>query len=282
MRIHVLYLLLTAAGGVHGASIPFLQDAFFRPTRRNDVDEATVFNGTCDECLCKALDVNASYVALNCFDNHTCQLFPTLRTPCEIPRSTGAQLYFLQGVPSTTRQYCIPNITEIVNRLKNATPKVISLSFQVGGLGYDETKPNEAVVIGVESGYLHWFNPINMTSLRNQTIATSLTIALHNNNIFTGRDTDPTIHILDERNLAPVTNITYPSLNQVRKFIFLNNGRTIVVPTQSNFSVTILDVQSPTLHTIQVSIASTVLLITTLVAGNCLSIISPARCGEGQ
>jgi hypothetical protein len=217
MCIQLLHLLLTAVLEVHGVSIPFLHDVFFRTNRRKDVDESTVFNGTCDDCLCKTLDLNANYVALNYVGNHTCQLFPSLPMPCEIPRSTEAQLYFLRGVPSNARQYCMPNITELVNRLKNVTPIVMSLSFEAGGFGYDKTKPSEAVVIRARSGDLHWFNSIDLTLLRNQTINFRLTIALHNNTVFTGKDRDPHVPILDEQTLAPRANITYPSLSQVRK-----------------------------------------------------------------
>ena len=222
------------------------------------------------------------YVALNCFPNNTCQLFPTFPVSYQVEGSVGAQLHFVKGIFPSPSRCCIRNITELINRLKSAAPTEVPLSFEAAAFGYDEANPNEAVVIGVNSGNLYWFNPIDMTFLRSQTIDSSLTIALHNHSILTGTDGTSVIYVLDDQTLASRASITYPSLDQVRKFIFLNNSQTIVVPTQSKKSVTFIDAQSPTQYTVQVGIASTLLFIMILAEGNCVSLIDPTWCSEGQ
>ena len=254
MRTPPFYVLIALVVHVHGSALPFIRNVFLRPGEARDANGTVMFNGTCDECMCKVFndDTTAHSVALNCFSNQTCQVFLNFPLSYKLQDSVGARVYFLQGVFPSPSQCCMPNITELINRLKNTTPVVVPLSFAPGAFGYDETEPSEAVVMGLNSGDLYWFNPIDMTSLRNQTSDFREKIALHNHSIFTGNDGDPTIHVLDESNLAPVANITYPSLNQTRKFIFLNNGQTIAVTTQCNHSVTFINVQSSTQYTVQV------------------------------
>ena len=52
----------------------------------------------------------------------------------------------------------------------NTTPTVVSLSYELGAIGYEEARPDRAVVIGSGTGDLYWFNPWNMSFIKNQTI----------------------------------------------------------------------------------------------------------------
>ena len=292
MNVQLLYFLvaLTLAVHVHGSAIPFVQNIALQRKTWGVTNKTVMFHGTCDECLCKVLSssTTANSAALNCFANQTCQLFTTFPVSYNLQPSVGAQLYFLQGIFPSPSQCCMSNIVELIDRLNSATPVVVSLSFSPTTFGYDEANLSEAVVIGAYSGDLYWFNPIDMIFLRNQTISFRETIALHNHSIFTGKGGDPTVHILDQQTLAPLANITYPSLNQVHKFIFLNNGQTIVVPTQSNLSVTFINVQSPTQYTVQVRVSavlrcvSSVSLAVTLSGRSSLSISGCSWGREGQ
>ena len=253
MHAQLLLCLIVLAAEIHGTSFPYIQGAFLEPNGGSNADPTVLFNRTCEQCLCEAFtdNITADYAALNCFANQTCQLFPRIPPSYTIQRSPAAQLYFLRGSVRDPRQCCTLNITVLINRLKNATPVVVPLAFQAGAFGYDDTKPNEAVVIGASSGNLYWFNPFNLIFLRNGTIASSNTIALHNHSIFTAYDNNPTMYMFDDSTLALSGNITYPSLKILRKFLFLNNGQTIVVPTQFNNSITMISVQSTTQYTVQ-------------------------------
>ena len=290
MRPPIFDVLIALVVHVHGFRLPFIQDVFLSPDRAIDANKTEIFNGTCDECMCKAFSngTMANSVALNCFANQTCQLFPTFPVLYNLRTSVGAQVYFLQGTFPYVCQGCMPNITELIDRLKNATPVVVPLSFGPGTFGYDETDPSKAVVIGLYSGELYWFSPKNMTSLRNQTSDFRETIALRNHSIFPGKDDYPTLHILDKQTLAPLANITYPSFWQIRKLIFLNNSQTIVLPTQYNHSITFVNVQSPTQYTVQVRMlpvlrcVSSILFPLTLPGRTPFPTIESARCGEGQ
>jgi hypothetical protein len=149
----------------------------------------------------------------------------------------------------------MPNITELINRLQNAVPITMNLTFQPSGFGYDEAIPTEAVVIGYNPGILYWFNPLTTMFIRNESINTSLTITSYNNQTFTAIDGVPTIYIRDKQTNNYLASVTYQILSKIRKLIFINDGQTAVAPTQSNNSVTFLNVNSPINYTLQVTIS---------------------------
>ena len=252
----VLLLFIAAVVKIHGMSIPFVRDFALRPIRTQYANKTTTINGTCDACVCQAFRDNtlANNVALNCFPNNTCQVFPSFPPSYKLQPLATAQLYFLRGIFPNASRCCMPNVTEIVSRLMNTTPTVVQLSFTLASIGYDEARPDRAVAIGWSTENLYWFNPWNMSSIKNQTINGHATIALHNNSIFSANDNSTTVIVLNEQTLASVTNITYPSLSKVRKFLFMNNSRTIMATTKQNTSVTVLDMVFPNQLTVRVSI----------------------------
>ena len=93
-----------------------------------------------------------------------------------------------------------------------------------------------------------------MSSIQNQTINGSRAIALENGSIFTTIDNSTTVIVLNEQTLNVVANITYSSFSKVRKFLFMNDSRTVMVTTKDNKSVIVLDVISPNQLTVRVSI----------------------------
>ena len=252
----ILHLLLIAtAVRTHGLSVPFVQDIVLKPTGTQFEGVTSLMNGTCDACLCQVFrnDTIANNVALNCFPNNTCQLFPTFPPLYKLQSFASAQLHFLRGILPNASQCCMPNITELISRLQNVTPTVVQLNYTLGAIGYDEARPDRAVIIGRDSGDLYWFNPWNMTFIKNQTINGHRSIALHKNSIFTTIDGSETVTVWADPTLASIANITYPSFNRTRKFLFMNDSQTIMLTTQDNKSVTILDVVSPTQFTVRVS-----------------------------
>ena len=255
MHTGVFFALLIKVVEIHGLSLPYIQDVALQPIGTRYVNKTTTINGTCDECKCKIFGGNSSAnnVALNCFPNNTCQLFLTFPVSYKLQYSATARLYFLRGIFPNASRCCMPNITELVNRLKHTTPTVVQLSYTLGAIGYDDTRPDRAVVIGWDTGDLYWFNPWNMSTVKNQTINGHRSIALQNNSIFTAIDYNATVTVFVDPTLASVANITYPSLQRVRKFLFMNNSRTIIATTQDDQSVTFIDVVSPTQFTVRVS-----------------------------
>jgi hypothetical protein len=252
MRVIIIYFLLPFIIKANFISIPFIQNVFLYSVLNTNVSVS--INKTCQECLCEIFNPknNTKYVALNCFINETCQFYQDFPLSYKLNPSDGAQLYFVQNIFPNASQCCMPNITEVMIRLKNTLPTMINLTFQPSALGYDESKPNELAVIGYSTGYLYWFNPINMTFIRNSSLNASLTIALQNNSMYTAHNGVPIIYVRDSETNNLLTYINYSSLTQIRKIIFMNNSQSMIISTQNSQSLTVFDIYSSTNYTIQV------------------------------
>jgi hypothetical protein len=148
---------------------------------------------------------------------------------------------------------CQPNFTEILIRLQTVIPETINLTFSPGAFGYEENQPDEAMVIGMGTGDLYWFDPFNLTFIRSGSVWTALSIVLYNGSLFTSIGSIPTIYVLDSQTMTSITNITYPNLSETRKYMFLNDGKTMIATTQNNMSLSVFNVTSPTDYNFQVN-----------------------------
>ena len=252
MLVAFFYLLVMFIIPADGIFIPFVQDVFLQALSLNQPNITLRFNSSCQQCLCETV-TSTENTALNCFPNSTCQFFVDFPLSYKLKASVGTKLFFLRNEYPNASQCCMPNVTELINRLKATTPTVVDLAFEPSAFGYDEKQPSEAVVIGWNPGSLYWFNPLNIMPLRNSSINAGLTIGLHNNLTFTATDGISNIGVSDSWTNSLLATISYSSFNQVRKFVFINDGQTMIVPTQNNFSLTFIDVVSSTSYSIQVN-----------------------------
>ena len=80
----------------------------------------TIFNSTCDQCICSALANHSA--ALNCFpNNNTCELFDRVPIRYRLQPVGQAQLYFPRGSLPNASQCCMPDLNELLKKLNNAT-----------------------------------------------------------------------------------------------------------------------------------------------------------------
>lgn len=252
MYVAIYSLLLVSLPQIFGRSVPFIQNSFLQPAINSSLNVTVRSNISCDECLCQELFSN-NYLLLNCLQNRTCQFFPIFPLTYRIKSSNGSRVYFLQNQFPNASQCCMPNITELLIRLKTNTPTTINLAFQPGSFGYDKAKPFEAAVAGFGAPFLYWFNPITTASLRIFSIpAGSYSLTVYKNQTFTAISGTPLINIRDSQTNNYLGNINYTSLNQVRKLVFINNDQTLVVPTQSYYSLTIFKINSSNNYIFQV------------------------------
>jgi len=248
-----IFLLLISK--ISGTSIPYIQNVILEASTQPNLNITVLFNRSCQECLCQEVILNnSSNLALNCFQNGTCQIFQTFPLSYNITSSPGSQLYFLQSRFPNPSMCCMPNITELLTRLQSAAPIIMNLPFNPAAFGYDPTDPYVAAVIGWDLPIIYWFNPFTMEFIRNSTGNASLTLALHNNRTFTALGGTPTVYIRDSQTSDYLAQFSYPSLEQVRKIIFINNGQTAIIPTQTNNTLTFFNVSSPLTFIYQVII----------------------------
>ncbi|CAF1397138.1 unnamed protein product [Adineta ricciae] len=231
-------------------SIPYINNVYLQPIGISNWTLTKRLNISCEQCLCEQFTV--SYLALNCFANNSCEFFSNFPKSYKLISSNESRIYFLQNQYPNESLCCMPNVTELLLRLQNASPIALNLSFAPSGLGYDPNYPSEAAVVGWWSSPASlWFNPITMTAIENNSLSTSLTVTLYNNEMFTAVDGTPRIHLRNKLTNVYIGNLTYSTLNQVRKIIFINDGQTMIVPTQQNKSVTIFNFYSSSNYSIQ-------------------------------
>ena len=130
---------------------------------------------------------------------------------------------------------------------------MINLSFQPSAFGYDENRSDKAAVIGANQASIYWFNPINLAFQRNASVWTTVTLALHNDQVLISRDYVSTIYVLDREARQQITNVTDGRLLRTRKYIFLDNGRTMIATAQTGNGIALFNVHQDTNYTFQVS-----------------------------
>jgi hypothetical protein len=254
--IIITYFLLFSIVNLDAVSIPSIQNIFLKPLSGMNFTNSMYLNKTCSQCLCDFLNLinNTVYIALNCFTNNTCQFFQTFPVIYKLEAFSGAKLYFLQSIFPNSSKCCMPNITDLLNLLQNATPIIANLSFMPSAFGYDENIPNEIAIVGRLGAYVYWFDAFNLTFLRSHWIQnTSLSVALRNNSIYTAVDQVSGINVYNTQTNNLTVNINNSILFSLRKYIFINNDQNMVVTAQTNKSLVIFNINSPTNYTFQVN-----------------------------
>lgn len=239
----------------NNVTIPYVQDVILKPLNDNNVQTFILINTTCKQCLCEVFNGsnNSFYWALNCFPNQTCQLFTSYPQTYKVPVLSGARLYFLQNRFPNASSCCMPNITPLLDRLKNATPLVLNLTFETAVMGYSDTNPNEMAFIGRYGGWVYWIDPTTLTSIRNTSVVNaSLSLAAHDDFIYTATDGTVGVKVRHRLNGTLITAITHPLLTKVRKYIFMNNGTRMIVTAQDYQLLAVFDIHSSTNYTFRV------------------------------
>ena len=252
-----LTLLLFTFAGIHALpSVLFVRNVTLKPLNAYQLSTTIRFNMTCDQYLCDLYKSGnmSSYLAFNCFSNYTCQFFTIYPRTYSLPPSPGARLYFLQNRFPDPSTCCMPNTTELLDRLKNATQRIANFSFELAALGYDETEPDQMALIGRNGTSVHWFHPKTLASIENMSVGdSSMSVAVHNGLVYTALDGTPVLNIHHRLNGILIHSINHSLLGKVRKCIFMNNGTRMIVASQEpTQSLVVFDIHSPANYTSRV------------------------------
>ena len=191
----------------------------------------TLYNSSCDQCLCSAL-ANAS-VAVNCFlNNNSCQLFAKMPISYRLQPNSQAILYFTNKTLPSPSQCCMPNTTQLIQKLHNAT-----------NVSVDLTSPRCLVIddhgflVTVQEYQLNFkrFHRDNLTLIDTTTFSNYSmgTVAYHQGAYFLGTQSD-VILIVNSSSLSVINTFTAPGINAVRDMIFLHDGQTMVAASGNN------------------------------------------------
>jgi hypothetical protein len=159
---------------VKSISIPCINNTILRSVYNSN--SILINNRSCDQCLCYS---NFSYPALNCFSNNSCQLFYSFPRTYHMEPMSGTRLYFPQQVFPNATQDCMPNIDDLLNRMRsvNLTSANISnpLELIIDNHGY-------IAAVDQSLNSLSSFNTTNLNRIDNIPIETTSQMAIAYNN----------------------------------------------------------------------------------------------------
>jgi hypothetical protein len=222
----VISLLLIVS--VTSIRIAFIQNITLIPL--SDYNNTIITNGTCFECLC--LLFSSSYSALNCFSNNTCCFYTTFPRRYQLQQTPKALLYFpIQYVPEPS-QCCMPNISLLLNKLRNSTAIYTNVlsprSLMLDNQDYLTT-------VSYQAASLYRFNISNLHQINFTYTFSSgpVSNALQDGVYYVGLDSNY-ITIVNSSSGVLLNSITSSLLNGPRGIILLDGGQMMVVSSVFN------------------------------------------------
>ena len=207
---------------------PFMQNVALIP--RFPTNFTTVYNASCDQCLCSAFA--NSPAAVNCFSNNTCQLFSYVPTSYQLQTDAASILYFTGTSLPSPSQCCMPNTTLLIQKLQNATIQSVNLSsprcLVIDDHGF-------LVTVQEIGSHLSRFNPHNLSLIDSTTFSGHFmeNIAYHQGAYFISTQNN-SILIINSTNLNLINKIIVAGSDGVRDMMFLEDGQTMVVASANN------------------------------------------------
>ncbi|CAF0877808.1 unnamed protein product [Adineta steineri] len=232
VMLHIcIYYLILPILLINSGQIPYINNTII--ISRIPLNTTLIINVTYDRCLCLS---SLSYPAFNWFPNGTCQLFSVFPITYRIQITTGARLYFPQKTYPNASQCCMPDINYLLNRLKQATIILANI-----------TTPREIIIddhgylvtVEMSPNFLHRFDPKNLTTITRIAIPNEyeMSIGYNQGAYFIAPNNENFIPIINSQNLTIINNITMTGVSGPRGIMFLNNGSTMVVTSNSNNSL---------------------------------------------
>lgn len=227
MPLSIVCLLLCAAIAA-AVRLPFLQNQILVP--KSNASSFTLANRTCDECLCES---NVSHSILNCFPNNTCEFFVDAPRSYKFQSTLNGTVLFPQRILPMPSEGCMPNTTELLNRLNATTPTYASVSgprcLVIDNHGY-------LVTVSFSDKSIVRFHADNLTRIEQPVPAVfsdrPRSIAYNNGAYYVGFA--KYILVVDNSNMTQIHNISSSLLNGVRDMIFLRNGQLMIVSSADN------------------------------------------------
>lgn len=207
---------------VRSIPIPFISNVTLVPG--TIINSTILHNVTCDQCLCQTAPTHS---ILNCFPNSSCQFFLTTPLRYQIASLPQARLFFPNSQLPSKSQCCMPNTTELINKLQNGTRTTVSVS-QPRCLSLKN--PHEIYTVNRTNGQLLGYSANNLSNILSLTLSVSDPISLTQNHghSYISRGSNSVI-IVDDNSRTTVGVINSNLFNGSRDILFLNGGEIMVV-----------------------------------------------------
>ena len=241
MSLGIIARLAFCMGVAAATQIPFLPNVTFVP--KYNSTSVTLINRSCDQCLC---EVN-SYSILNCFPNNTCQLFVDAPLTYTLKPINNALVYFPRQLLPDASRCCMPNTTDLLNRLSNATPTYGSVNsprcLVMDNHGY-------LVTVSPTGKSIVRLYPTNLTQIDETPLsllgADPMALAYHNGAYYVGFDYH--IMVVHSSNMTILHTIAVSELQGTRDIMFLNDGQQMIVTATYSNRLVFFNRSSPTSH----------------------------------
>ncbi|CAF1453717.1 unnamed protein product, partial [Didymodactylos carnosus] len=204
-------------------------------------------------CLCYALTLNGSVVALNVFSNGACQLFFNYLSYKGIQINLNSTLYLLQPLPT---DQCCKNISWVLNKIENS----LTSSVDVAGPLNLYIDDQDNLVTAEYYGRLIKLNRYNLTVLNRITLLDGVGAISYNEGYYyigsgIPGTTTAYLSIYDSHTMALIVNITGPTsyFGPIRECRFINNNSIMIALSQAQYSYSLLlfyQINSPTNYTL--------------------------------
>ena len=228
-RAGVLTLMFVSSLSVTCTQFSQMENVTLVP--RFPTNITTMYNSSCEQCLCRAF-TNAS-IAVNCFlANNTCQLFTYIPNRYRLERTSHARLYLTGGSLPPPNQCCMPDVNELIDKLSTALIQSVDLAnprcLVIDNHGFLAT-------VQEWQPYLHRFDPHNLTLIDTTTFWGSYmsNIAYHHGAYFLSTQSN-TILIVNSTTRSLISTVTATGLDGVRDMLFLKGGQTMIVASANN------------------------------------------------
>ena len=242
MSLVILARLAFCMSVAAATQIPFLPNVTLVPKYNSRVSPSSIARAISDLC-----ESNFSYAILNCFPNNSCQLFVNAPRTYTLKPTPNAVLYFPRQILPNVSQCCMPNTTDLLQRLSNAT----SLYALVNGprcLVMDDH--GYLVTVSHTDQSIVSFHSNNLTKIDQSPSSLfsghPMALAYHNGAYYVAFDYY--ILVVDSNTMTLLHNISASALQGARDMIFLSDGQQMIVTAAYSNCLIFFNRSSPTSH----------------------------------
>ena len=213
--------------------IPTINNTVFIARDRDMSAVRTLYNTTCDQCLCRG---ETNDTILNCFPDGRCEYFYSVPLCYQLESLQGARLFFLQGVLPKESLSSTPNVTDLVQKLRNGARRHANIAYP-RCLLFDRSS-NVLVTVSHGTNHLHEYNATDLTPMRKLNLGFPQPRSLaENKEMFYVGYNEGWILLIDKRTFTISGMINSTHLSGIRDIMFLNGGEIMVVAATMRHSV---------------------------------------------
>ncbi|CAF1543311.1 unnamed protein product [Adineta steineri] len=195
------------------------------------------------ECMCSVISMNLSStaLALNMYQNGSCQLFVSLPLTYTMETNQDSTLILLQELPPKNLAPCCSNISWLIGKMNSSQ----QASGNISKPNFVFIDDNDYLVSAAYKGAVIQFNRTTLNIIRSATFGNDTMSINYHNGLYYVADCPSScnIYVVSSKNLSVVANFSLSS-NIIREIIFIRNSSLMVVASNGKNQTLFLNVLS--------------------------------------